>query len=149
MIMMFSWVHVARNINSAISRMVISQFIILLMMVVIVHIQDYYFVPRVFIMGHFLSFYLAIAGCRELNICFQSYFQGAMHMAKLLLCFLMIAVSVYHSTSLREIIKYGIIGHEMTTTTKMVDQKNEIAFPLCSRKTKINNPLTYLIFVTI
>lgn len=136
MIMMFGWIHVIRNMKSVISRMVISQFIILLMMVAIVHIQDYHFVPRVFIMGHFLSFYLAVAGCRELNICFQSYSQGPMRMAKPLLCFLMIAVSVYHSTSLREIIKYGIIGHEMTAPTKMVDQKNDIVFPLCSEKRK-------------
>jgi len=134
MVLTFGWIHVFRNFNTVLSRMVLAQFLILFLMVAIVHVHGYHFVPRVLIMGHFLSFYLAVAGCKELKHHLESLFHDTKRIALPFLWVLLVAVSVYHSANIREMIKHGMLLRPMNPSVKMIDQRKDIVFPLCSPK---------------
>lgn len=134
MLMVLGWMHVMGDSNSMLSRMIFSQLIILTLMVIIVHIRDYYFVPRVFIMGHFLSFYLAIAGCKSLD----DYVR--LHLGKLAPILMpafgvfIVLVALYHSPNLKEIINHGILRKPVLASEAVIDQKEKMVFPLCAPK---------------
>ncbi|RJQ27177.1 hypothetical protein C4565_05610 [Candidatus Parcubacteria bacterium] len=131
MLMIFGWIHVIIHFDEFVSKMVIGQIIILLSMIIIVHLQKYHFVPRVFIMGHFLSFFLAIAGCKQIDHLFRIYFKEKIWIANIIVLF-MISISFYHSESMQQIVKCGSFSLRLEPASPLIDQRTELLFPLCS-----------------
>ena len=130
--MILGWLYAATSLNTVLSKMIIAQFIILAMMVTLIHVQDYHFVPRIVIMGHFLSFYLAIAGSKLISERLaKASIQKAKNWVHMFICLITITISFSFSKSIKEIIIYGVLDYPIDTQTVVIDQRRDLTFPIC------------------
>ena len=134
MIMICGWIYTFENMNDIISRMIFSQFTIMVAMIILIHVLNYHFIPRVLIMCHFLSFYLGVAGCKQISKYLELNLGMKRNLFNIVIYIIIIAVSIFHSESLKGIIKHGILLRPMSTKEKIVYQRNNLIFPLCSVK---------------
>ena len=91
--------------------------------------KGYYFVPRVIIFGHLLSFSLIISGILGTESRLKKFFNKAGQQENKPFSFAMILgltiVSILYSTSFKEMINYGMLGKKMTISDELREKSKE------------------------
>ncbi len=136
MLVCLGWVGVLRDHHRILSRLILSQLILLVVVVAAIHVYKYYFIPRVIIFGHLLTVLLVVSGIKELGRLIEGFHHRRKALlTQILLLSIISLVAVYSSPTFKQMLLFQVKdkSHFTRQISREDYQKNIdiLQFPIC------------------